>query len=87
MVVLIPQNPEANVDRFRRDQTDLDGTFTLLNVSPGTYSVIAIEDGWDLDWAKPAVLTNYGRNGQPLIVTAREKGTVHLSAPVAVEPK
>ena len=87
MVVLIPQNPEANVDRFRRDQTDLDGTFTLLNVSPGTYSVIAIEDGWDLDWAKPAVLTNYGRNGQPLVVTAREKGTVHLSAPVAVEPK
>ena len=87
MVVLIPQNPEENVDRFRRDQTDLDGTFTLLNVSPGSYSVIAIEDGWDLDWAKPAVLAHYGRNGQPMTVAVHEKGTVHLTAPVAVEPK
>jgi hypothetical protein len=87
MVVLIPKNPEANHDRFRRDQTDLDGSFTLVNVSPGSYTVIAIEDGWDLDWAKPAVLARYGRHGQPLVVGAHEKGTVRLSAPVEVAPK
>jgi hypothetical protein len=87
MVVLIPKNPEANRDRFRRDQTDLDGSFTLFNVSPGPYTVIAIEDGWDLDWAKPAVLGRYGRHGQPLMVGAHEKGTVHLSVPVEVESK
>lgn len=87
MVVLIPKNPEANHDRFRRDQTDLDGSFTLLNVSPGSYTVIAIEDGWDLDWAKPAVLEHYGRNGQPLTVGAHGTSTMHLPLPVEVEPK
>jgi hypothetical protein len=85
MVVLVPKNPEANHDRFRRDQTDLDGSFSLFNVSPGTYTVIAIENGWDLDWAKPAVLTHYGRHGQALIVRAQAKGTMRLPVPVAVE--
>src|SRR5882724_10021060 len=87
MVVLIPKNPEANHDRFRRDQTDLDGSFSLFNVSPGAYTVIAIEDGWDLDWAKSAVLARYGRDGQPLMISAHEKGTVHLPASVKVESK
>jgi len=87
MVVLIPKDPEANLDRFRRDQTDLDGSFTLFNVSPGSYTVIAIEDGWDLDWAKPAVLAHYGRDGQRLIVGAQSKTTMHLPGPVAVVPK
>jgi len=87
MVVLIPQNPEANVDRFRRDQSDLDGTFTLLNVTPGTYTVIAIEDGWDLDWARPAVLAHYGARGQSVTVRANATGTMQLPGPVAVETK
>jgi len=85
MVVLIPKNPEANHDRFRRDQTDLDGSFSLFNVSPGSYTVIAIENGWDLDWAKPAVLTHYGRHGQALIVRIQARGTLRLSQPVTVE--
>jgi hypothetical protein len=85
MVVLIPKNPEANHDRFRRDQTDLDGSFSLLNVSPGSYTVIAIENGWDLDWAKPAVLTQYAQHGQSLKIAAAARGTVRLSEPVAVK--
>lgn len=85
MVVLIPKDPEANHDRFRRDQTDLDGSFSLYNVSPGSYTVIAIENGWDLDWAKPAVLANYGRHGQSLVIRAQTKGTIRLPGPLAVE--
>ena len=85
MVVLIPKDPEANHDRFRRDQTDLDGSFSLYNVSPGSYTVIAIENGWDLDWAKPAVLAHYGRHGQTLVVGAQAKGTMRLPGPVAAE--
>ncbi len=34
MIVLVPKNPEANHDRFRRDQSDLDGSFSLPNVQP-----------------------------------------------------
>jgi hypothetical protein len=40
----------ATRDLFRRDQSDLDGTFSLHGVIPGTYTVVAIDNGWDLDW-------------------------------------
>jgi hypothetical protein len=87
MIVLVPKNPEANPDRFRRDQSDLDGSFSFYDVPPGSYTVIAIQDGWDLDWAKPAVLARYEKHGQPLVVDAKTRGTQHLPNPVEVEPR
>jgi len=68
MIVLVPKDPENNRDRFRRDQSDFDGTFTLRSVIPGEYTILAIEDGWDLDWAKPAVIEHYAAHGQPIVV-------------------
>jgi hypothetical protein len=56
MIVLVPENPETNLPLFRRDQSDSDGTFTLPDVLPGRYRILAIEDGWDLEWANPALL-------------------------------
>ncbi len=56
MIVLVPENPENNLPLFRRDQSDSDGTFTLRDVLPGHYRIVAIENGWDLEWAQPAVL-------------------------------
>jgi len=55
-------------DRIRRDESELDGSFTLRDVIPGSYTVIAIEDGWDLEWAEPGALTPYLKHGQPLEV-------------------
>jgi len=51
MIVLVPQSPEKNLPLFRRDQSDSDGTFTLHDVLPGRYKILAIEDGWDVEWA------------------------------------
>jgi protocatechuate 3,4-dioxygenase beta subunit len=51
MILLVPQTPEKNLPLFRRDQTDSDGTFTLHDVLPGRYKILAIEDGWDVEWA------------------------------------
>lgn len=56
MILLVPENPENNLPLFRRDQSDSDGTFTLREVLPGQYRIVAIEDGWDLEWANPALL-------------------------------
>jgi len=42
MVVLVPDDPEANLELFRRDQSDLDGSFALAQVVPGTYTILAI---------------------------------------------
>lgn len=55
MIVLVPQSPEKNLPLFRRDQSDSDGTFTLHDVLPGRYKILAIEDGWDVEWADIAL--------------------------------
>ena len=68
MIVLVPKNVEADRERFRRDESDLDGSFSLANVIPGDYTVIAVEDGWDLDCAEPAVLGQYLKRGQTIEV-------------------
>jgi hypothetical protein len=87
MIVLVPKNPSENRDRFRRDQSDLDGSFSLPNVIPGKYSIVAIDDGWDLDWAKPSVIAAYLPKGQLIAVEAQLAGTMHLPDAVKVQGK
>jgi hypothetical protein len=87
MIVLVPKNPEENLDRFRRDQSDLDGSFSLPNVIPGSYTIIAIDDGWDLDWSQPALLAVYLGRGQPVESGDRSPTTVHLADAVEVQAK
>jgi len=84
MVVLVPKDPEANLSLFRRDQSDLDGSFNLLNVIPGAYTVVAIANGWDLDWASPPVIRAYTRHGRTIAV-GDSKGSMHLPDAVEVE--
>ena len=73
MIVLVPQDPSNNLPLFRRDQSDSDGTFTLPNVVPGQYSVLAIANGWDLEWANPAVLKPYLKDAATIQVAAGGK--------------
>ena len=87
MVVLVPNNPDENRDLFRRDQSDLDGSFNLQNVVPGSYSVLAIENGWDLDWSQPAVIAAYTKHGRTLEVGNHFGRPVNLSEPVEVLSK
>jgi hypothetical protein len=87
MVVLVPKDPEINRDLFRRDQSDLDGTFTLQNVVPGTYTVLAIDNGWDLDWSQPGVIAAYVRHGHTIEVGQQAGSTMKLADPVEVLSK
>jgi hypothetical protein len=87
MIVLIPKNLEENRDRLRRDESDLDGSFSLPNVIPGSYTIVAIENGWDLDWAEPAVLAGYLKNGQTFEVGDRSQTPMHLAGTVEVQAK
>src|SRR6202035_686653 len=63
MVVLVPQDIANNVILFRRDQSDSDGTFTLPNVVPGRYTAVAIQHGWEMEWASPEALRPYLAKG------------------------
>ena len=78
MVVLVPRNPGTNLTLFRRDQSDSDGTFTLHEALPGSYTVIALDNAWDIDWATPAVLQPYLKNGTPVDVTGEGKLNVKV---------
>ena len=87
MVVLIPKHPEENRDRFRRDQSDLDGSFLLQSVIPGTYTVIAIADGWDLDWSRPGVIAKYAGHAQTVVVPGQGRHSIQLPEAVEVQGK
>jgi hypothetical protein len=80
MILLAPQSLEGNLDLFRRDQSDSDGTFSLYRVLPGKYVVVAIENGWDLDWQNPAVLKPFLEHGQPLEVTTGQTYNISLTS-------
>jgi protocatechuate 3,4-dioxygenase beta subunit len=87
MVVLVPKDPEANRELFRRDQSDQDGSFLLRSIIPGSYTIVAIENGWDLDWSRPGVIAHYANHGQTITVTDHTQSTMHLTDPVEVQPR
>ena len=82
MIVLVPEVPEHNLVLFRRDQSDSDGSFRLPAVHPGKYTVVAIEDGWELEWLTPGVLEKYLAGGELVHVTANAK----IEVKVKVQP-
>jgi Carboxypeptidase regulatory-like domain len=79
MIVLVPRDAGNNSPLFRRDQSDSDGTFTLPNVVPGQYTVLALANGWDLEWANPAVLQPYLKGGEAVEVTGDGKLEVSVN--------
>jgi hypothetical protein len=80
MVLLVPDHPAENHILFRRDQSDSDGTFTLSGILPGRYRLIAIERGWELEWANPRVLAPFLLKSRPMEVRGNDhlQGTVEL---------
>jgi len=80
MVVLAPEQMADNASLFRRDQSDSDGTFTLRDVVPGRYTAIALQNGWELEWASPEVLRPYLGKGTPVVVTGKQKLDIKITA-------
>ena len=87
MIVLVPDDPESHRELFRRDQSDQDGTFLLPSVIPGSYTLLAIEDGWDLDWAQPAVIASYAKHGQKVTIRPGVNGTFQVPEAVQVQSR
>ena len=78
MIVLAPLDLKSNPALFRRDQADSDGTFELNLVVPGRYTLMAIEDGWDLEWADPDVLQKYIASGESVQIAPNGKVEVKV---------
>jgi protocatechuate 3,4-dioxygenase beta subunit len=73
--VMVLLAPDDNGFLFRRDQSDSDGTFTLENIVPGRYRLLAVERGWELEWANRDVLNAFLKKSVPVIVHANDKLT------------
>jgi 5-hydroxyisourate hydrolase-like protein (transthyretin family) len=87
MIVLLPENPAQWRTLTRRDQSDSDGSFALRDVSPGEYKLVAIEDGWDLDWTSPEAMARYLQHGAKVRVTESSGKLVRLGTPVVVQQR
>jgi hypothetical protein len=87
MMVLVPREPGAYQGLVRRDQSDSDGSFSLRDVPAGLYTVVAIEDGWKLDWQRRDVIARYLPGGVPVTVSAQAGAVVELEKAVAVQAR
>ena len=85
MVVLVPKDLAAFPALARRDQSDSDGSFALRDAAPGQYTVVAVENGWDLDWERPEVISRYLPGGVPVTVTESSGKLVRLTQAVPVQ--
>jgi hypothetical protein len=86
MILLVPRDANSSQELYRRDQSDSDGSFTLNRVVPGDYILVAIEDGWTLEWGHPYILVPYLAHGVPVHVPDRE-GTINLPDPVPIQER
>ena len=82
MVLMVPEVVGSPTEDFeeltRMDQSDSDGTFTLRSVVPGKYVLMAIQDGWDLEWKQEGVLGAYREKGMKVAVAAAEEKSVEV---------
>jgi 5-hydroxyisourate hydrolase-like protein (transthyretin family) len=87
MVALVPNDPRTHIERFRRDQSDLDGSFMVGGILPGKYTLIAVEDAWGTPWMKEGVLEKYLEHGQELTIGVLMNGTVTLPEALEAQTK
>jgi len=87
MVVLVPKDMTSMDGLARRDQSDSDGSFSMRDVVPGDYTLVAIEDGWSVDWAEPEVIARYLPGGVAVTVTDDSGKLLTLPGPVPVESR
>jgi uncharacterized protein (DUF2141 family) len=81
MVLLLPVGLQSS-GLVRRDQSDSDGSFSMQDIVPGKYYVLAIDDGHDLAYLEPDVIKPYLTNAPTLDVT---EGTNARSVQVPVQ--
>jgi hypothetical protein len=85
MIVLVPRDLTAYRSLVRRDQSDSDGSFALRDVVPGQYTIVALEDAWELNWSDPIVIGRYLPGGVAVTLTDTSSKTQSLAVPVPVQ--
>jgi hypothetical protein len=82
MVLAVPQT-YAHGNYIPRDQSDSNGSFSLRYAPPGRYTVIAVEDGRNLEYANPQIMAPYLAHGRTVDVPVAPNTRVE----VEVQPR
>lgn len=87
LILLLPIDLSLRTLFTSRDESNLDGSFELREIPPGKYILLAIEDGWDLEWAKEDALAHYLPLGVPVTIPESGSSSIKLPDPVIVQPR
>jgi hypothetical protein len=85
-IYLVPDNPADNFSLFRSDQSDSDGSFELGDVVPGSYTLIAVAEGWNFDTTNPDSFPPYLAGGVKVQIRAGEHPQFKLNVQTKAEP-
>jgi hypothetical protein len=77
-VILVPDDMVNNEPLFRRSQSGTDGSFQFTNVIPGKYTMVALQNGWNVEWAKPEAMKPYLAKGEVIDVAPKAKMKLKL---------
>lgn len=77
-IVLVPKGAENDSGFIRFEQSDSDGSFAFFSLAVGTYTILALADAWDLEWATPGALDKYLPGGTVIQVGAGAQKTVEV---------
>ncbi len=83
---LIPKSATASREAFALNQSDSDGSFNILHVLPGNYTLVAIQEGWTLDWTDAEAMRRYLARGLEITVPPHSQ-EINLKDSVEVQPK
>jgi hypothetical protein len=86
-LLLFPSDEAHDLHTYFRNQSDLDGSFEMSGLAAGTYTLVSIDNGWDVEWQHPAVLARYLPSAVTVKVLDSPKGTQTLSEPVPLQPR
>ena len=79
MILLVSKDLSGSANVAGRDQSDSDGTFAIANVPPGEYAVLAMQNGWDQEWADPSTLQRWLAAGQTAQVAPNNTSNVRVN--------
>jgi hypothetical protein len=86
LVLLVPVDLRSHSDWLRHDQSDSDGSFSFSAVQPGNYTLIALEDAWDLEWRSPEFLFRFLAGGDTVTIPDQPTGIYHLPVAAKIQP-
>jgi len=73
LIALVPQESERYGNPVRFDQSDGDGSFSVANLLPGKYMLIALDKAWDLDWNNVQFLGKFTSGGEAVTAEGHQE--------------